>query len=126
MQEMLRWFTVQKTQNRIQFKKTPDSKPEETSPDKFLGWSRMFFIGVGLWFAVFLYSLVSLWPWSKRLSGYASKLTFGDTMHRTKPLCPMQSRALRTSSAVHQTRDGTEVVYEPYDPLLETKFSAFL
>lgn len=47
-------------QNTVQ--ENPDSKPEETSPDKSLGWSRLLFIGIGLRFAVFLYSLVSLWP----------------------------------------------------------------
>jgi hypothetical protein len=47
-------------QNLVQ--ENPESKPEETSPDEFLGWSRLLFILVGLWFAVFLYSLVSLWP----------------------------------------------------------------
>lgn len=38
----------------------PNNQPEETSPDKSLGWPRLLFIGIGLWFAVFLYSLVSL------------------------------------------------------------------
>lgn len=45
-------------QNKVQ--ENPDSKPEETSPEQSLGWPRLLFIGVGLWFAVFLYSLVSL------------------------------------------------------------------
>ncbi|KAF3759880.1 hypothetical protein M406DRAFT_65275 [Cryphonectria parasitica EP155] len=35
----------------------PDSKPDESSPDESLGWPRLLCIGVGLWFAVFLYSL---------------------------------------------------------------------
>ncbi|KAF2503126.1 MFS general substrate transporter [Lophium mytilinum] len=42
-------------QNTIQV--NPDDQPEETSSDKYLGWPRLLFIGIGLWFAVFLYSL---------------------------------------------------------------------
>lgn len=38
----------------------PNNNTEEASTDKPLGWSRLLFIGIGLWFAVFLYSLVSL------------------------------------------------------------------
>jgi hypothetical protein len=39
---------------------TSEDKPEATSPDETLGWARLLIIGVGLWFAVFLYSIVSL------------------------------------------------------------------
>lgn len=42
----------------------PDGKKEEAPPgDKSLGWTKLLFIWIGLWFSVFLYSLVSLgWP----------------------------------------------------------------
>ena len=41
---------------------TPESKPESQGSkpeEKPLGWGRLLLIGIGIWFAVFLYSLVS-------------------------------------------------------------------
>jgi len=50
-----------------------------TSQEKSLGWLRLSIIGVGLWFAVFLYSLVSV----RHLSGCAKKLTCGNYIQDT-------------------------------------------